>query len=83
MACVWSRAADIPVRTAGGKGRVREMRVMVPLIDMINHGYEYGVGGGGGGEGGSAAAPAALRPAWDAARGVVAGASTRPIFSST
>ena len=59
MACVWSRAADISV--GGGKTHSgRALRVMVPFLDMVNHGYEHG-----GDE------ISALKPTWDASRGMV------------
>ena len=41
MACVWSRAADIPVPAADGKksrrgaAGERSLRVMAPLLDMV------------------------------------------------
>lgn len=88
MACVWSRAAEIPVSAAdrpadgpagGGGSRARSMRVVVPLLDMFNHGYEYradgdGDGGwerGGDGGGGGGGAAAALKPVFYASRGMV------------
>ena len=47
MSIVWSRAAHVPV---AGRTERRETKktilVLVPLFDMINHGYARGAGGG-------------------------------------
>jgi hypothetical protein len=43
---------------------------MVPLLDMVNHGYEHSAQGGNDGIGGGGGVDA-LRPEWDAARGTV------------
>jgi len=87
MAIVWSRAADVPVPRPeaifpSGDDKSRELRVIVPLFDMINHGYDHAPvtpGGvkGGGGEGrekggvGVDDSPA-LIPSWDPSRRMVA-----------
>ena len=45
MSTVWSRAVDItpPRSQSGGGGDASIIRLLVPLLDMVNHGYGDGV----------------------------------------
>ena len=66
MSVVWSRAAHVPV--AGERKKKKTILALVPLFDMINHGYARGAGAGSRPEPDDAPA---VSVAFDDARGAV------------